>query len=224
VEVAVTQDQWSAVDRYFADLLIATDPGLDDALGAAARAGMPAINVAPNQGRLLNLLARASGARAILEVGTLAGYSTIWLARSLAAGGRVVSLELDPRHAEVARRNLARAGVEGVVEILVGPALESLSKLVAEGRGPFDLVFIDADKENNAAYFGWALRLTRPGSVIVVDNVVRGGSVVDGTTDEPGVVGTRRLAEAMARAPVDATVIQTVGTKGWDGLAIAVVK
>ena len=173
------QDQWTAVDRYFTDLLIPPDPALDSALQASAAAHLPAISVAPNQGKLLLLLARLMGARSILEIGTLGGYSTIWLARALPAEGRLISLEADPNHAEVARANLARAGLNGQVEVRVGLALDSLPRLAAEGHGPFDLIFIDADKPNNPGYLAWALRLSRPGSLIVIDNVVREGQVID---------------------------------------------
>jgi predicted O-methyltransferase YrrM len=173
----VTQEQWTAVDRYFTDLLISPDDALDAALRNSAEAGLPHINVAPNQGRLLYILALSIGARSILELGTLGGYSTIWLARALPAGGRLITLEADPKHAEVARANLARASLTAVVEVRVGRALETLPRLAEEGRGPFDLVFIDADKANTAAYCEWALKLTRRGSLIITDNVVRNGFV-----------------------------------------------
>ena len=179
--------------------------------------------MAPNQGKLLHLWARMVGARSILEVGTLGGYSTIWLARALPPGGRLVSLEAEPRHAEVAAANLDRAGVADVVEVVVGRALDTLPVLAEEGRGPFDLTFIDADKQSNADYFRWAVRLSRPGAVVVVDNVVRGGSVTDAGSDDPAVVGTRRLFEAVAAEPrVSATAVQTVGSKGHDGFLLAV--
>jgi predicted O-methyltransferase YrrM len=218
------QTTWTAVDDYTSGLLLEPDAVLAAALAASADAGLPDIQVAPNQGRLLHLLARLAGARTVLEVGTLGGYSTIWLARALPPDGRLVSLEIDPRHAEVARRNLAAAGLEGVVEVRVGPALDSLAALAAEQAGPFDLVFIDADKANNAAYFDWAVRLGRPGTLVVVDNVVRGGAVLDAESERPDVVGTRRLLESVAgRSDVVATVLQTVGVKGHDGLAFALV-
>ncbi len=222
-------EQWTDVDTYICDLLVPSDPVLDDALADSATAGLPAISVTPAQGKLLALLVQLCSARTILEVGTLGGYSTIWLARAMlaqgrAAGGRLVTLESDPRHAEVARANLARAGLSDVVDVRLGAALDTLPELAAEGVGPFDLSFIDADKANNAAYFNWALRLSRPGSVIVVDNVVRGGTVTDADSTDPATSGTRRLIEVMAAEPrVDATVIQTVGTKGYDGFALAVV-
>ncbi len=220
----MTEDQWKAVDRYFTDLLVSSDAALDAALAASAAAGLPAINVSPTQGKLLHLLARAIGARNILEIGTLGGYSTIWLARALPEGGRVISLEADARHAEIARANVARAGLENVVEVRLGMALDTLPVLAAEGREPFDFVFVDADKPNNAAYFDWALQLSHPGSVIVVDNVVRGGDVVDAGNDSPTVQGVRRFLERIAAEPrVTATAIQTVGNKGYDGFAIALV-
>lgn len=216
--------RYAAVDEYIAGLFVPADPVLDGALEQSARAGLPAIHVAPNQGKLLHLLARAVGARRILEVGTLGGYSTIWLARALADDGELVSLELDPRHAEVARANIERAGLHDRVTVVVGPAADSLAELVAEGAEPFDLVFIDADKQGNAGYFRRALELTRPGSLIVVDNVVRRGNVVDEHSADPAVVGTRRLNEVMAAEPrVAVTEVQTVGVKGHDGFALALV-
>lgn len=216
--------RWTAVDRYFADLLLPADEALEGALEAAARAGLPAIHVSPLQGRLLEVLARARGARRILEIGTLAGYSTIWMARALPPGGRLVTLEADARHAAVARENLARAGLAGVVELHLGPALETLPRLAAEGAGPFDLVFIDADKPSYPEYLEWSLRLTRPGSLIIADNVVREGKVVDAASADPNVLGTRRFNERLAAEPrLRATAVQTVGTKGYDGFAIAVV-
>jgi predicted O-methyltransferase YrrM len=216
---------WEAVDDYIAALFVGADAALDGALAASREAGLPPINVAPNQGKLLHLLARAVGARSVLEVGTLAGYSTIWLARALPDDGRVVTLELEPRHAEVARQNLERAGLADMVTIRIGRALESLAQLAAERPGPFDFVFIDADKQSNADYFDWALRLTRPGSVIVVDNVVRAGMVVDAESGDPAVLGTRRLNERMAAEPrVSVTEVQTVGVKGHDGFALAFVQ
>ncbi|MBX6355178.1 MAG: O-methyltransferase [Micromonosporaceae bacterium] len=216
----MNQDVWSAVDEYIVDQLVPADAALDAALRATAEAGMPDIAVAPTHGKLLHLVARLRGARSILEIGTLAGYSTIWLARALPPDGRLVTLEANPRHAEVARANLDRAGLAGVVELRLGPALETLPGLT----GPFDLVFIDADKINNASYLHWALRLTRPGSAIVVDNVVRGGNVLDPGSDDPNVQGTRRLYEAVAAEPrLTATAVQTVGVKGYDGFLLALV-
>jgi len=225
----VNPEQWTDVDDYICDLLVPSNDVLDDALADSAAAGLPAISVTPAQGRLLALLVQMCSARTILEVGTLGGYSTIWLARAMlaqgmAAGGRLITLESDPRHAEVARANLERAGLSDAVEVRLGAALDSLPQLAAEDLGPFDLSFIDADKANNAEYFNWALRLSRPGSVIVVDNVVRGGAVTDADSTDPATRGTRRLIEVMGTEPrVDATVIQTVGSKGYDGFALAVV-
>jgi predicted O-methyltransferase YrrM len=220
----MTQEQWTAVDQYLTDLLVRPDAVLEAALKASAEAGLPAINVTPNQGKLLHLLARLAGARAILEVGTLGGYSTIWLARALPAGGRLLTLESEPRHAEVARANFARAALQGVVELRLGLALETLPQLAAEGRGPFDLVFIDADKPSIPEYFAWAMKLSRRGSVIVVDNVVRGGAVTDPSSEDASVRGVRRLFEQIAAEPrVSATAIQTVGGKGYDGFAVALV-
>lgn len=218
----MSQEQWSAVDRYFEELFVPDDPVLDAALEETAAAGLPAINVAPNQGKLLALLARAIGARSILEIGTLGGYSTIWLGRALPPDGRLISLELDPKHAEVARANLARAGLAEIAEVRVGPALEALPQLAAEGHGPFDLVFIDADKQNNRPYFEWSLKLTRPGSLIIIDNVVRSGAVIDAASTDASVQGVRRLNDLLTSEPsIFATAIQTVGSKGYDGLTIA---
>ena len=220
----MTQEQWAAVDRYLTELLVPPDPALDGALAASADAGLPAINVSPLQGQLLHLLALARGARDILEVGTLGGYSTIWLARALAPGGRLVTLEAEPEHASIARANLARAGLNSAVELRLGRALETLPQLAAEGYGPFDLVFIDADKPSIPEYFGWALKLSRPGTLIVVDNVVRGGKVADPASDDPDVQGVRRFFERLAAEPrVRAAAVQTVGVKGHDGLALALV-
>jgi predicted O-methyltransferase YrrM len=218
----MSQQQWSAVDAYFTELLAPADEALEAALRESDAAGLPRINVAPNQGKLLHLIAQIQGARRILEIGTLGGYSTIWLARALPAGGRLVTLEYDPEHADVARANLARAGLAAVTEVITGPALDSLPKLAAEGPEPFDLVFIDADKVNNPRYVEWALRLTRPGSIIVLDNVVRGGAVTDPSSTDPSVIGTRQALELFARHPrLTATAVQTVGGKGYDGFALA---
>jgi predicted O-methyltransferase YrrM len=220
----MTQGLWTDVDRYFADALVAPDPGLVAALAASDAAGLPAISVAPNEGKLLHLLARMRGARRILEIGTLGGYSTIWLARALPDGGKLITLEYDPRHAEVARANIAQAGLADRVEVRVGRALDTLPELARGKPGPFDLTFIDADKRNNAEYFRWALRLSTVGSVIIVDNVVRDGRVVDGASNDANVQGTRRLIEVLAAEPrVSATAVQTVGAKGYDGFAIALV-
>ncbi|CAL9551303.1 Catechol O-methyltransferase [Streptomyces sp. enrichment culture] len=215
---------WNAVDDYFTGRLLDDDP--DEALAAALResdaAGLPPIAVSPLQGKLLRLLARLQGARRVLEIGTLGGYSTIWLGRALPADGRLVTLEYNPRHAEVALRNIARAGLAEQVEVRVGPALESLPKLADEQPPPFDLVFIDADKANNAHYVEWALRLTAAGSLIVLDNVVRGGRVADPDNTDPDVVGTRAALEMFGTHPrLDATAVQTVGAKGHDGFALA---
>jgi predicted O-methyltransferase YrrM len=213
-------EPWTAVDRYLTDLLVKPDAALDAALVDSAAAGLPAINVSPPQGKLLHLLARLMGAKTILEIGTLGGYSTIWLARALPPGGRLVTLEYDPKHAAVARTNIERAGLADVVELGLGPALETLPKLT----GPFDLVFIDADKPSTPDYFTWSLKLSRPGGLIIVDNVVRKGGVVDPNNDDENVRGVRRCLEMMAAEPrVTATAIQTVGGKGYDGFALAVV-
>ncbi len=221
--------RWSAVDRYITDLLVPEDPALNAAMRDSDAAGLPPIAVTPNQGKLLELLARVQGARTILELGTLGGYSTIWLARALPAGGRLVTLEAEPRYAEVARANIARAGFGEVVELRVGPALETLPQLLAEGTSPFDLVFIDADKANNPGYLEWSLKLSRPGTLIVADNVVRDGAILDPDAYDPalgdeGVQGIRRFYELLAAEPrVSATAIQTVGDKGYDGFALVVV-
>ncbi len=212
---------WAAVDEYWTGALHAPDPALDAAQADAAGSGLPPIAVSPPQGKLLHLLARGIGARQVLELGTLGGYSTIWLARALPPGGRLVTCELDPGHAAVARANLARAGVADRVEVRLGAALDTLSGLT----GPFDLAFVDADKPAGADYFGECVRLVRPGGLIIVDNVVREGTVVDAASTDPAVVGTRRLADRVAAEPrVDATVIQTVGAKSYDGFLLAVVR
>lgn len=216
---------WTSVDDYFSDLLAPSDEALTAALRDSDTAGLPQINVTPNQGKLLHLLARTQGARRILEIGTLGGYSTIWLARALPADGRLITLEYKPEHAEVARANLARAGLDKVTEVRVGPALDSLAALGAahaEQPAPFDFVFIDADKANNPHYVEWSLELTRPGSLIVLDNVVRGGAVTDADDPDPAVRGTRAALDLMARHPkLSATAVQTVGAKGYDGFALA---
>lgn len=218
------EERWSEVDRYLADALGLEDPALHGALDAAKDAGLPEIQVSAPYGKLLHLLARACGARRILEIGTLGGYSAIWLARALPAEALLVTLELDDKHAAVARENLARAGLADRAEVRVGPALETLPRLAAEGAGPFDLVFIDADKVGYPAYLEWALRLTRRGSLIVADNVVRGGAVADASSADENVRAVRRYIEMVAREPrLSATVIQTVGVKGYDGLALALV-
>jgi predicted O-methyltransferase YrrM len=217
------QDRWTAVDRYLADRLLEPDATLDAALEASAGAGLPAHGVSPTQGRLLELLARIQGARTILELGTLGAYSTIWLARALPLDGRLVTLELDAGYAEVALANLARAGLADVVEVRVGPARETLAALAAEGHEPFDFVFIDADKAGNAQYLAAAHELSRPGTLIVADNVIRGGAVLDG--DDASAAGVRRFFDLIAAEPrLHATAIQTVGEKGHDGFALAVVR
>lgn len=218
------QDQWSAVDSYIADLFFPSDPALEAALASSAAAGLPAISVSPAQGKLLHLLARIQGARRILELGTLGGYSTIWLARGLPADGRLISLEVNPKHAEVAHANLARAGLTGVVEIRLGPALDTLSQLVSEGSAPFDLIFIDADKQGYADYLQWSLKLSRQGTLIIADNVVRKGAVADPESKDENVHGIRKFNEVLAAEKrVTTTVIQTVGSKGYDGLALILV-
>jgi predicted O-methyltransferase YrrM len=216
--------QWTEVDRYLDDLFIPPDPALDAALLASSQAGLPPIQVTPNQGKLLAILAQSIRARSILEIGVLGGYSTIWLARALAPGGKLITLEVDPKHAAVARANLDRAGLNGTVELRLGRALDTLPQLFAECRGPFDLVFIDADKPNCVAYFEWALKLTHPGSLIITDNVVRDGAVANPASRDSNVQGARRFNAALAAEPrVTATVVQTVGSKGYDGFAIALV-
>ncbi len=222
--MAEQREVWSAVDDYVTRLLVKPDPALESAVDATARAGMPPIAVSAPQGKLLALLAQITGARWILEIGTLGGYSTIWMARALPADGRLISLEVDPGHAEVATANLAAAGVDKVTEIRIGPALETLPKLAEEGAGPFDLVFIDADKANIPEYLDWSIRLARPGTVIVVDNVVRDGALLDDSGQKPDVVGVRRLHEMLSTDHrVSATTIQTVGAKGYDGFTLGVV-
>ena len=219
-----SESLWNAIDQYLCERLVPSDAALDAALTSSDTAGLPAVNVAPNQGKLLHILAMLRGARRILEIGTLGGYSTIWLARALPEDGRLISLELDPRHAEVARANLATAGVADRVEVRVGPAMDTLARLAQERAEPFDLTFIDADKPSNADYFRWAVSLSRPGSVIIVDNVVWDGQVADMSNTDPVVVGNRRLFDVIAAEPrVVATAIQTVGSKGHDGFALAMV-
>jgi predicted O-methyltransferase YrrM len=223
------QELWSAVDGYIAGHLLPADPVLDAALRAGREAGLARGAIAPNQGKLLEILARVQGARTILELGTLGGYSTIWLARALPDGGRLISLEADPRHAEVARANIAHAGLAEVVEVRVGPALETLPQLADEGAGPFEVIFIDADKRNNPGYLDWSLRLSRPGTVIIADNVVRAGLILDPDGSDPrlgegGVQALRRFYELLATEPrLSATAIQTVGSKGHDGFVLALV-
>jgi predicted O-methyltransferase YrrM len=224
-----TQDLWTAVDRYIGDRLLPQDPVLDAALAASDAAGLPPIAITPNQGKLLGLIARIHGAQSILELGTLGAYSTIWLARALPPGGRLVTLEANPDYAAIARANIANAGLADTVELRVGPALQTLPELAAEGAGPFDLIFIDADKQNYPGYLEWALKLSRPGTVIVGDNVVRAGAILDPDAGDPsigveGLRAVRRFYELLAAEPrVSATAIQTVGAKGHDGFALALV-
>jgi predicted O-methyltransferase YrrM len=216
------QALWTAVDRYISDVCLAPDPALDAALRNSTAAGLPAINVSPAQGKLLHLFARIAGAKKILEIGTLGGYSSIWLARALPADGRLITLEYEPKHAAVAKNNIAAAGLASLVDIRVGPAIETLPHVLSDG--PFDLVFIDADKQSTAEYFEWALRLSRPGSVIIVDNVIRDGKIVDAASTDSGVVGIRRFNERLKNERrVSSTAIQTVGSKGYDGFTIAIV-
>lgn len=218
------RDTWTAVDRYLESSLLGEDPSLDAVVDACAAAGLPPIAVSPSQGKLLFVLAKAMRARRILEIGTLGGYSGIWLARALPADGLLVTLEVHAEHAEVARRNFERAGVASHVDLRVGRALDLLPHIGAEAPGPFDFVFIDADRVHHAEYLAWAIRLGRPGSLIVADNVVRGGAVLDSASEDSSVQGVRRFMEALgADRRVTATAIQTVGDKGYDGFAAAVV-
>ena len=220
----MTQDGWTEVDQYFSSRLLGSDPILESALEASANAGLPLIAVSPNQGKLLQMLAQILDASSILEVGTLGGYSTIWLARGMRAGGRLITLELDPAHAAVAKTNLARAGLGDVVDVRLGSALDTLPRIEAEGRGPFDMVFIDADKANIPTYFEWAVKMSRPGTLIIVDNVVRDGNVVDAESGDASIQGVRRFVEMLAaRKDMSGTAIQTVGTKGYDGFAIVLI-
>ncbi len=220
----MTQKTWTAVDNYVSEMLVPADKVLDEALEASADSGLPEIAVAPNQGKFLMLLARSINARNILEMGTLGGYSTIWLARSLPKGGRVVTLESVPRHAEVARSNFKRAGLSDVIDLRLGKALDVLPKLAAERPEPFDFIFIDADKEHIPDYFTWSLKLARPGSMIIVDNVIRDGKVIDARSNDPSVKGVRRFNEMLkGEKRVSATSIQTVGAKGYDGFTLALV-
>jgi len=220
----MAQDQWTAVDSYIEKLFIAPDFALEAALDSSKAAGLPTINVSPAQGKLLHLLARMQGAHKILELGTLGGYSTIWLARALPPDGRLISLEIDPKRAEIARANIARAELASVVEIRVGRATDSMQRLLAESSGPFDLIFIDADKPGYAEYLQWALKLSRAGTLILADNVIRKGAVADPTSADENVQGIRKFNEALAAEKrVTTSVIQTVGSKGYDGLALILV-
>ncbi len=220
----MSQEKWTAVDNYINDLFVPADPVLDVALAASRAAGLPEINVAPNQGKLLQLLAQSHGAQNILEIGTLGGYSTIWLARALPADGKLVTLEFEPKHAEVARANFVRAGFANQIELRLGKASDSLAQLVAEKRAPFDFIFIDADKESYPEYLVWALKLSRRGTLIIADNVVRKGEVIEADNEDSRVQGARRFNELLAAEPrVNATLLQTVGSKGYDGFAMALV-
>lgn len=220
----MSEELWKSVDRYLVDHLVPFDPVLEEALQANARAELPSIDVAPNQGKLLYLLARIQGARRILEIGTLGGYSTIWLARALPVDGKLITLEIDPKHAEVAAANMHGAGLASIVDIRIGHALQSLPRLHAESAAAFDLIFIDADKPNNPAYLEWALRFSRLGTIIVVDNVVRDGKIADRNNSDPMVEGARKVIEMLGAEPrLEATAIQTVGSKGHDGFAVALV-
>jgi predicted O-methyltransferase YrrM len=218
------QQTWTTVDNYIDRMLVPPDDALEAAIAASAAADLPAIAVTPSQGKLLHLLARSIVAKRILEIGTLGGYSTIWMAQALPEDGRLITLEYSPKHAEVALANIAHAGLSNKVELRQGPALESLPRVAAENPTPFDFVFIDADKENNAGYFQWALRLTHPGSLILVDNVIRDGEVANASSTDPMIQGVRRLNELLAKQTrICATTIQTVGAKGYDGFTLALV-
>ncbi|MCC5638129.1 O-methyltransferase [Nostoc sp. CHAB 5844] len=220
----MTQELWTEVDRYITDLLVPADPVLDATLAASHAAGLPPHHVSPNQGKLLMLLALINRARTILEIGTLGGYSTIWLARALPVEGKLITLESNPKYAEVARNNIVRAGLAHLVEVRVGRAIDTLPKLATEGYNQFDLIFIDADKPSNPEYLAWALKLSGRGSLIIADNVVRNGSVIEPNSEDPSVQGVRQFNKMLAVEPrVSATAIQTVGNKGYDGFAIAVV-
>lgn len=218
----MNEERWTAVDDYFAELLLAPDPPLDAALRDSVKAGLPPINVSRAQGKLLMLLVQISGARRILEIGTLGGYSSIWLARGLPADGHLLTVEIEPRHADIARSNLARAGVDRLVSVRVGSAADVMCELVTDRAGPFDLIFLDADKTRMAEYLGWAVQLSRVGTILIADNVVRKGGVLDAQSTDATIQGVRRFNEALAaERRLSATVIQTVGAKGYDGFAIA---
>ncbi|MBA3807760.1 MAG: O-methyltransferase [Solirubrobacterales bacterium] len=225
----MSQEVWGAVDDYIADHLTEDDEILDAVLDASEKAGLPAGAIAPNEGKLLNLLAHIVGARRILEIGTLGGYSAIWLARALPADGRLITLEADARYAKIARANIEMAGLTRIVELRVGPALQALQELASNGAAPFDVIFIDADKQNHGAYLEWSLKLSRTGTVIVADNVVRGGAILDPDGGDPrlgegGIQGIRQFYDLLAREPrLSGTAIQTVSGKGHDGLALALV-
>ena len=220
----MTQGKWTKVDRYITKLFAPSDPALEAALKASAAAGLPAISVTPNQGKLLHLLARAQRAKKILEIGTLGGYSTIWLARALPQNGHLVTLEADPKHAKVAKANIARAGLGKIVELRLGNARETLPLLVAKKQGPFDLIFIDADKPGYPIYLEWSLKLSHPGTLIIADNVVREGKVIEPSRKDPNVQGIRKFNKLLSTdARLSATAIQMVGSKGWDGFAVGLV-
>ena len=215
---------WTAVDQYLTETLIPSDPILEAVLAANAAANLPSIDVSPTQGKFLHMLALMLGARRILEIGTLGGYSTIWLARALPRNGRLITMEFSPKHAAVAKENIARAGFERIVEIRIGPAADSLAQLHAENPQPFDLIFIDADKPNNPTYLEWAIKLSRKGTLIVVDNVIRDGEIANASSTDPAITGTRAMFEMLSANPrLCATALQTVGSKGYDGFALALV-
>jgi len=219
----MSQELWTKVEDYFGPVV-----GEDEVLKAAAKegkqAGLPAIAVSPNEGKLLMLMAQMIGARKILEVGTLAGYSTIWLARGLSESGRLITLEYEQKHADLAKKNIARAGLSGVIDVRVGDATKTMPELLKAGAGPFDLIFLDANKDGYPAYFEWSLKLARKGTVIVADNVVRDGGVIDAASKDASIQGVRRFNEmVLAEKRVSATAIQTVGSKGYDGFAVALV-
>jgi predicted O-methyltransferase YrrM len=220
----MTQPLWTSVDDYITSLFAPPDPVLQETLATSDAAELPSISVAPNEGKFLMLLAQLCGARNILEIGTLGGYSTIWLARGLAPDGTLITLEANPKHADVARANIARAGLANTIEIRLGPAIDTLTQLTKEHRGPFDMIFIDADKESYPAYLEAALKLSRRGTLIVADNVIRDGEVINPESSDPRVQGARRFNQLLAAEPrVRATAIQTVGRKGHDGMALAIV-
>jgi predicted O-methyltransferase YrrM len=220
----MTQKIWTAVDEYMNQLLVPPDAALEESVRSSEAAGLPPIQVSPTQGKLLHLLARMAGAKKVLEIGTLGGYSTIWMARALPAGGRVLTLELSAKHADVARKNFRHAGLEERIELREGAALESLAKIAGEGIAPFDFIFIDANKSNMPEYFEWALKFSRAGGVIIADNIVRDGKVIDADSKDPDIQGVRRFNEMLAKETrVSATEIQTVGSKGYDGFALILV-
>ena len=221
----MSEQIWTTVDSYLAETLIPADPILEAALAANAAAELPSIDVSPTQGKFLHLLATIHGAKRILEVGTLGGYSTIWLARALPGDGKLISLEFAPKHAAVAQSNIRNAGLSSIVEIRVGAAADSLAQLHAEGAQPFDMIFIDADKPNNPTYLEWAVKFSRKGTLIVVDNVIRDGKIADADSTDPAITGTRRMFEMLAAdSRLEATGLQTVGSKGYDGFATALVR